>query len=69
MPFGESGAHWLLLGPDIQLKRTAYDLERAAERIRSSTYPMREDFAQGNVLRCPAEAEMLELFSRSELQA
>src|SRR5581483_5020767 len=33
MPFGEPGAYWLRLGPDIQLRRTAYDLTKAAERI------------------------------------
>lgn len=32
MPFGEPGAYWLLLGPGIELRRTAYDLNLAAER-------------------------------------
>lgn len=30
-PFGEPGAYWLLLGPDVQLRRTPYDLAEAAE--------------------------------------
>ncbi len=32
MPYGPSGtlAYWALLGPDVTLRRTAYDLERAA---------------------------------------
>jgi hypothetical protein len=26
MPFGKAGADWLLLGPEIQFRHTAYDL-------------------------------------------
>src|SRR5438067_12152796 len=66
MPFGEPGAYWLLLGPDIQLRRTVYDLAKAAERIRASTYPHAEDFAARNVLHPPSEKEMLDAFARTE---
>ena len=45
MPFGEPGAYWLLLGPDVQLRRTPYDLAKAAERIRDTNYPQARDFA------------------------
>jgi diadenosine tetraphosphatase ApaH/serine/threonine PP2A family protein phosphatase len=45
MPFGEPGAYWLLLGPDIQLRQTPYDLEKAAACIRASSYPQAQDFA------------------------
>ena len=68
MPFGEPGAYWLLLGPDVQLRHTAYDLAKAAERIRATTYPQADDFAERNVLRPPAEGEMLELFTKVELR-
>ena len=30
MSFGEPGADWLLLGPDVQLRHTRYDLAKAA---------------------------------------
>src|ERR1700730_4277613 len=33
MPYGEPGAHWALLGPALELRRTQYDREAAAERI------------------------------------
>lgn len=66
MPFGEPGAYWLLLGPEIELRRTSYDLERAAERIRASGFPGAEEFAAVNVLRPPAEAVMLEAFAKVE---
>jgi putative phosphoesterase len=69
MPFGEPGAYWLLLGPDIQLRRTVYDLAGGAERIRASKYPHAEDFAAHNVLQPPSEAEMLDVFGRAELKS
>jgi hypothetical protein len=66
MPFGEPGADWLLLGPDVELRHTAYDLARAAERIRATTYP--EDFAARYVLNPPAAAQMLEVFTAFSLK-
>ncbi len=45
MPFEEPGAYWLLLGPDVQLRHTKYDLAKAADRIRRTKYPHPEDFA------------------------
>jgi predicted phosphodiesterase len=69
MPFGNPGACWLLLGPGIELRRTAYDLAAAAERIRASDYPDRENFAARFVLKPPGEQEMLEVFGRAELQS
>jgi putative phosphoesterase len=68
MPFGEAGAYWLLLGPEVQFRHTSYDLRRAAERIRNTEYPQAEDFAAGNVLRPPPEAEMLAVCSKAEIR-
>jgi predicted phosphodiesterase len=68
MPFGEPGAYWLLLGPDIQLRHTSYDLAKAAEHIRASSYPQAQDFAAHNVLQPPSEKQMLEAFSKAELK-
>jgi predicted phosphodiesterase len=67
MPFGEPGAYWLLLGRDVELRRTAYDLEAAAAQIRSTEYPQAEEFAAQNVLSPPAEKTMLEAFAPFEL--
>jgi putative phosphoesterase len=67
MPFGEPGADWLLLGPNVQLRHTAYDLTKAAERIRETNYPQAEDFAARSVLQPPPEREMLELFTKGSL--
>ena len=65
-PFGDTGAHWLLLGPDVELRRTSYDLLLAAELIRQTQYPQAEETAQG-ILQPPSESEMLALYSTAEL--
>ncbi|SRR6266446_4773436 len=68
MPFGQPGAHWLLLGPDVQPRRTPYDLVKAAERIRATEYPQAQDFVARNVLSPPSEEETLAAFTRVELK-
>jgi len=68
MPFGDPGAYWLLLEPDVELRRTSYDLAEAAERIRATSYPQAGEFADRNVLRPPPEATMLEAFTDAELR-
>jgi predicted phosphodiesterase len=62
MPYGDAGAYWLLLGPEIMLRRTLYDLEDAAARIRASGYPQARDFAENNVLKPETEAEAIAVF-------
>ena len=68
MPFGEPGADWLLLGPEVELRHTPYDLTKAAERIRGTKYPQAEDFAAHNVLQPPSEREILEAFTQISLR-
>ena len=68
MPYGEAGAYWLLLGPNIELRHTAYDLANAAQRIRATNYPQAEDFAANNVLRPPSQSQVLALFVKVELK-
>lgn len=67
MPFGKPGAYWLLLGPDVLLRHTRYDLVEAAARIRATTYPQASEFAAHNVLQPPSEEAMLQAFRRAEL--
>ena len=68
MPFGKPGAYWLLLDSRVQLRRTDYDLESAAARIRSSSYPQAELFASNNVLNPPSEETIIEAYSKVELK-
>jgi putative phosphoesterase len=67
MPFGAAGAYWLLLGPDVDFRRTAYNLAAAAARVRRTAYPQAEEFASGSVLQPPSEDDMLAAFARAEL--
>ena len=66
MPFGEPGAYWLLLDPEVQLRRTPYDLAEAAEQIRRTEYPQAEDFVTHAILRPPSEETALAMYSRQD---
>jgi predicted phosphodiesterase len=68
MPFGEPGAYWLLLGPDVQLRRTAYDLSVAAKRVADTNYPQADEFGRRYILQPPTESQMLDVFGRAELR-
>jgi putative phosphoesterase len=64
MPFGEPGAYWLLLGPDVQLRHTTYDLAAAADHVQGTSYPHALEFATRDILKPRTEREMLDAFSR-----
>jgi predicted phosphodiesterase len=68
MPFGKTGAHWLVLEGDVSFRHTPYDLPGAAARIRSTSYPGADEFAERNVLHPPSEDGMLAILSRTELE-
>jgi putative phosphoesterase len=68
MPFGMTGADWLTLGPDAQLRHTDYDLQRAADRIRRTAYPQAEQFVANYVLNSPSEEQMLQAYAKAELK-
>jgi predicted phosphodiesterase len=63
MPFGQPGADWLLLGPEVQLRHTSYDLMKTAACIREMHYPQADEFA-AQILQPPSEAAMLKAFTR-----
>jgi predicted phosphodiesterase len=65
MPFGEPRAHWLLLGPGVEFRRTDYDVQSAAARTRQTDYPDAEQFAATNILSPPSEEQMLQAMERS----
>jgi predicted phosphodiesterase len=51
MPYErEQGAYWALLGPEVDLRSTAYDAEEAARRIRGTAFPDAAEFAEEYVL-------------------
>jgi predicted phosphodiesterase len=67
MPFGEPGACWALLGAGVELRRTSYDLARAAEQIRVTAHPHAEEIAQ-QILQPPSEQDMLTALSAAEVR-
>ena len=58
------GAYWALLGPGLDLRRSDYDREAAAEAIRATGFPDANEFAEENVLTIPSAQEATELFER-----
>jgi putative phosphoesterase len=63
MPFGRRGADWLLIGPEIDLRHTEYDLERASRLIAETGFPRAPEF---DMLNPPGAEKILELFSKAE---
>jgi predicted phosphodiesterase len=66
-PIGATGAFWLLLGPNVEPRRTDYDLETTAEAIRASKHPFAAEQAE-SLLHPPDAQEMVERFEKSALQ-
>jgi len=60
MPYeGRPGAYWALLGPDVELRRTEYDLDEALARIDASGYPRAEQMVEV-LTKPPTPAGMIE---------
>jgi putative phosphoesterase len=66
--FQGEGAYWLLLGPTVQLRRTYYDVQAAAKRVRATAYPQAEQFAATSILQPPTEEATLKLFAAATLK-
>ena len=43
---GKRGAYWALLGPDVQMRRTEYDVDAAVERYRATDFPGVDELAE-----------------------
>jgi putative phosphoesterase len=65
MPYAERpGAYWAILGPDVELRRTEYSLDLAAERYRASGDPLAEQMVE-RLLAPPSPAEVIEHAERA----
>jgi hypothetical protein len=63
MPYeGQPGAYWALLGPDVGLRHTWYDVKEAARRITATGFPAAEEFSRENVLASPSPEDAIETF-------
>jgi predicted phosphodiesterase len=56
---GERGARWALLGPDVELRRSDYDHDRAADLFRASGIPDVEEDVR-TLLAPPTREEVVE---------
>ena len=64
LPYGASGAHWLLLGPDVEHRRTAYDTDAFADRVKTLDWSIAEQVAEENIRTVPTEEEALGFFEK-----
>jgi putative phosphoesterase len=56
---GTTGAYWALLGPDVELRRTTYDLDVAVTGYRATDFPNVEQLVE-MLLEPPTPAEVIE---------
>jgi putative phosphoesterase len=61
---GKPGAYWALLGPEVELRRTEYDIERAVEELRAGGFPDLHEMLGESLLDPIDPAELAELFER-----
>jgi putative phosphoesterase len=54
---GRPGAYWLLIGPEVDLRRTPYDLDDAAKRIRATDCPDPDDLLDRLTVNDPSIAD------------
>ena len=66
MPFGEPGAHWLLIDNEIHFRMTDFDRQAAAERIDQPDALNGEAFVKGNILNTPSEADAMAVLQQLE---
>jgi putative phosphoesterase len=65
MPYGQPGAFWAGLGPEIEFRRTDYDRPAAAQRIRQSAWLEANEFARENVLTVPTVEDAMAFLTRA----
>jgi predicted phosphodiesterase len=62
MPYGTGGAHWALLGPGVELRRTDYDIDAACATLAAHGYPGIEGWLDYYVRQTYSDAEALAVF-------
>ncbi|MFC3503224.1 metallophosphoesterase family protein [Micromonospora krabiensis] len=64
MPYGGPGAHWALLGPGVQLRRTDFDVDAACARVAAeSTFPDAAGFADEYLRSRHSDTDALAVFA------
>jgi predicted phosphodiesterase len=64
---GRPGAYWALLGPDVELRRTEYDLEQAVQELRAGGFPDLDELLKESLLEPVDPDDVSEFFERQAL--
>jgi predicted phosphodiesterase len=65
MPYeGEVAAFWAVLGPEVEMRRTPFDVERSIEALLASGWPDAKSFVDENLRAAVARAEVVTLFEQ-----
>jgi len=65
MPYeGRPGAYWALLGPDVELRRTEYDVAAAMERMRAGGDPTLDERMRESLIEPVSPDEVARYFER-----
>jgi hypothetical protein len=59
----QPGAYWALLGPEVEFRRTEYDFAAAAEAVRRTAIPQRDEWA-ADIVKPPTAEEATTLFEK-----
>ena len=63
MPYeGEVAAFWALLGPDVELRRTPFDVERSVDAVLESGWPDAESFVEKNLRTAVRREDVVPVF-------
>lgn len=65
MPYeGEVAAFWAILGPDVEFRRTPFDVELSAQALLASGWPGAAAFVEENLRGAAPRDEVVELFEQ-----
>jgi predicted phosphodiesterase len=65
MPYeGKVAAFWALLGPDVEMRRTPFDVERSIEALLAGGWPGAQSFAEENLRVAVDREEVVALFEQ-----
>jgi predicted phosphodiesterase len=66
---GRAGAYWALLGPDVMLRRTEYNLDRALAELRAGGFPDLDEMLRESLLVPIDPDEVANFFERQALSS
>lgn len=62
MPYGRPGAHWALLGPGVDLRRTVFDVDKAIEDLKGCGYADIDEWSDYFLRARATDAEAIGVF-------